>query len=125
MITGHTFEVDDDGFVQWWKTLISGDELLKQDHELRFKTKQGSYTVDQEYGESVSDVLIQGVSVRELSMRIISEIRKTALQDRRFKECIVDQESIDYSNGGRSITAKYVCVKRDGSDIERNFNAPV
>lgn len=119
MITGFNKIIDDDGFFQWWKDPIQGDDLLSQDHKARSETKQGSYVVDFEYGNPLPNTLNQSVPARELNLRIISETREMALQDGRFKECIVDFETIEIIDG--ELHFNYQLVKQDGTIIDRNF----
>lgn len=119
MITGFNKIIDEDGFFQWWKPQIQGDDLLNQDHKARSEAKQGSYRVDSEYGNPLPNTLTQGIPARELNMRIVTETREMTLQDGRFKECIVDLESIDIIND--NLDFKYKNVKQDGTTIDREF----
>lgn len=120
MITGFNKIVDDDGFVQWWKAPIQGDDLLAQDHKGRSETKQGSYPVDLEYGNPLANTIPQNLPFRELNMRIIAETREMSLQDGRFKECIVDAQSIEILEGNQ-LHFNYQLVKQDGTTIDREF----
>jgi len=121
MITGYNKKVDQKGLIQWWKPLISGNDLLAQDHTHRFETRQGSYRVDFEYGNQLHHTIIQGVSMRELNMRIQADIRAVTLQDGRIKECVVDMSSIEIQSGGAELTFEYKMIKNDGTSIDREY----
>jgi len=120
MITGFNFKIEN-GLVNWWEDLIDGDNLLAQDHTARSESRQGSYRVDDQYGNPLINTLRQGVSNRELVLRTQSETREMTLQDGRFKDCIVDTEKIEILPGGKKLAFKYQIVKRDNTTIDTEF----
>lgn len=120
MITGANYQVTD-GIIEWWNPLIFGDSLLAQSHEHRIKVRQGSYLVDLQYGNPFWSTLTQGVTTRELVLRLESEIREVSLQDGRIRECVIDLDSIEYRDAGRNLFFKYQLIKQDGEVIDREF----
>ena len=120
MTTGANFKVEN-GRVLWWKPLISGDELLTQDHEARIHSRQSSYRLYPEYGNPFVNTMSSEISKTERDMRLVAETKECTLQDERFVDCIVDSESIAESE--LELTFNYQIVKADGGVIAQSFSS--
>lgn len=118
MTTGANFKVVD-GRIQWWESLIMGDELLTQDHEARAHARQGTYLPCPEYGDPFVDTLSSEISETERNMRLGAEMKQCVLQDARFADCIVDQESIVIEEG--ALRFEYEIFKKDGGSLVFEF----
>jgi len=118
MTTGANFKVED-GRMQWWEDLITGDDLLTQDHEARAHARQGTYLPFPEYGDPFVDTISSEISDKERNMRLGSEMKQCALQDARFVDCIVDQESIVVAEG--ALNFEYEIFKKDGGSLVFEF----
>jgi hypothetical protein len=120
MTTGANFKIVD-GRVQFWESLISGDELLIQDHEARMHAKQGSYNPNSEYGNPYAITLSAEIGEAERNMRLISETKECTLQDVRFNDAVVDEDSIRQDESAQYFT--YVLYKADGGTLRGEFNS--
>lgn len=119
MTTGANFEIEDER-VLWYRPLISGDQLLTQDHEARAHAKQGTYLPYPEYGNPFVTTLSSEITKAERDMRVVAEMKEMALQDPRFTDCIVDTETIEELELG--LTFKYKLIRADGGGaIELSF----
>lgn len=119
MTTGANFKVIN-GRVQWWEPLISGDELLIQDHEERVNSRQGSYRLYLQYGNPYVNSLSAEISETERNLRLVAEMKECTLQDPRFNDCIVDTTSIVVEQGVQ--TFNYDLIKADGGVISESFS---
>lgn len=117
MTTGANFKVED-GIILWYRPLISGDELLIQDHEARMKTGQLTYRPYPQFGNPFIDVLSSEISIIERNMLLIANIKECTRQDVRLLDGIVDEASI--VDEGKTVRFNYTIIKRDGGVIERN-----
>lgn len=118
MTTGANFKVTN-GRMLWYEDLISGDELLIQDHEHRMHAKQGTYLPFPEYGNPFVDTLSAEISDAERDMRLVSETKQCTLQDARFIDSIVDTDSIEIREG--VLYFEYELFKKDGGTITGSF----
>lgn len=118
MTTGANFEAQN-GRILWWQSLISGDKLLTQDHESRVMSRQETYRPYSEYGNPFVDTISSEISKTERDMRLISEMKECSLQDGRFVDCIVDEDSILEEEN--TLTFKYELIKANGGIIEFDF----
>ena len=114
MTTGANFEVENER-VLWYRPLISGEQLLIQDHEARVHAKQGTYLPYSEYGNPFVATLSSEINKTERDMRLVSETKECSLQDPRFTDCIVDTETISEEDLG--LTFKYELIRADGGII--------
>lgn len=114
MTTGANFEVENER-VLWYRPLISGEQLLIQDHEARVHAKQGTYLPYSEYGNPFVATLSSEINKTEKDMRLASEMKECALQDPRFTDCIVDAETI--VEEGLGLDFEYQLITADGQII--------
>lgn len=119
MTTGANFKVID-GRVQWWLSLISGDELITQDHEHRMHARQGTYRLYDQYGNPFAITLSSEISKIERNMRLVSETKECSLQDARINDSIVDPNSIVEEE--TKLTFNYQLVKADGGILQQSFS---
>lgn len=120
MTTGANFK-EVDGRVLWYKSLIFGDDLLSQDHEARAHARQGTYKPYPEYGNPFVETLSSEISKTERDMLLSSDMKECSVQDVRFVDCIVDQDSI--VEEGTKMTFQYQLIKADGGQIAREFSS--
>lgn len=118
MTTGANFKVTNDRML-WYEPLISGDELLIQSHEARISVRQGTYLPFLTYGNPFVNTLTEEISEIERNMRIISETKQCALQDARFIDCIVDENTIEVIEG--ALYFQYELFKKDGGSLQGSF----
>ncbi len=118
MTTGANFKVTN-GRMLWHKPLISGDELLIQSHEARMSSRQGTYLPFPEYGNPFVDTLTEEISEIERNMRLASETKQCTLQDSRFIDSIVDEDSIEIIEG--VLYFQYELFKKDGGSLQGSF----
>ncbi|MCK5600357.1 hypothetical protein KAR91_00705 [Candidatus Pacearchaeota archaeon] len=121
MTTGANFPIQNRR-MQWWKSLISGDPLLIQDHEARIHARQGNYEPYQEYGNPFAITISSEISETERDMRLGAETKECSLQDERFVDCIVDPESITID--GTVLDFNYQLIKADGGVLDLEFGEP-
>ncbi|MCK5603733.1 hypothetical protein KAR91_17735 [Candidatus Pacearchaeota archaeon] len=114
MTTGANFKVTN-GRMLWYDPLISGDDLLIQDHEHRMHVKQGTYLPFPQYGNPFVDTLTQEISDAERDMRLVSETKQCTLQDSRFIDSIVNTDLIEIREG--SLYFEYEVFKKAGGTI--------
>ena len=121
MTAGANFKIEK-GRVLFWEPLVTGDELLTQDHEARMRQRQGSYNPYQQYGNPFVDTLSDdSISKTERDLRLISETKECALQDDRFVVAVVDPSSI--AENGVELSFNYELFKTDGGSIQGTFNS--
>lgn len=120
MTTGANFEVEN-GRVLWYKPLISGDQLLAQDHEARAHARQRTYRPYLEYGDPFVETLSSEISKTERDMLLVANMKECTLQDERFIDCIVDTESIIEEENIMSFN--YQIIKVDGNTLLAGFNS--
>ncbi len=118
MTTGANVKVTN-GRMLWHEPFISGDELLIQSHEARMSARQGTYLPFPEYGNPFVDTLTAEISETERDMRIVSETKQCALQDARFIDCIVDENTIEVVEG--NLFFQYELFKKDGGSLQGSF----
>lgn len=120
MTAGANFK-EENGRVLWYESLIFGDDLLAQDHEARAHSRQGTYRPYPEYGNPFVETLSSEISKTERDMLLSSNMKECTLQDVRFVDCIVDQDSI--VEEGATMTFQYQLIKADGGIIEQEFTS--
>lgn len=120
MPTGANFKVTN-GRVLWYQSLISGDELLIQDHEHRAHARQGSYIPYEQYGNPFVETISSEISQTERYMRLSADMKECTLQDPRFVDCIVDQNSIVEEEN--TLTFDYQIIKADGGSLISEFTS--
>lgn len=119
MTTGANFEIKNER-VLWYRPLISGEQLLIQDHEARVHAKKGTYLPYPEYGNQFVTTLSAEINKTERDMRLVAEMKESSLQDPRFTDSIVDTETIEELELG--LTFKYKLIRADGGGaIELSF----
>ena len=79
MTAGANFEIEN-GRILWWESLVTGDELIAQDHEARIHAKQGTYIPYPQYGNPFVRTMVSEISITERNMRLISETRECSLK---------------------------------------------
>ncbi len=121
MTTGANFKIENKR-VLFWEPLVTGDDLLVQDHESRFSQRQGSYLPELEYGNPFVDTLSDdSISKTERDLRLIAETKECSLQDSRFVDAVVEPASI--VEEGVKLSFTYELFKTDGGSIQRDFNS--
>jgi hypothetical protein len=121
MTAGANYKLKD-GRVQFWEPLVTGDELITQDHEARFHARQASYLPELEYGNPFVDTLSNDtISETEVDMRLIAETKECSLQDARIVDAVVDPSSIERTK--TRLDFKYELFKRDGGSIQQEFSS--
>ncbi|MCP4749373.1 MAG: hypothetical protein GY866_00635 [Proteobacteria bacterium] len=121
MDTGANFQVNAQGHVLWYKPLISGDDLLVQDHEARVNAKQRTYIPHPQYGNPYAATLTREISETERDMLLPENMKECTLQDTRFIDCIVNKSSIEVE--GQKQSFDYTVVKKDGTELQRSFSS--
>jgi hypothetical protein len=121
MTAGANFEIVNNR-VQFWKTLVTGDKLITQDHEARFGQRQGSYNPEQQYGNPYVNTLSDdSISETERDLLLVSQTKECSLQDDRIIDAVVDTTSI--VRKGTEISFKYKLFKTSGGSIQRDFSS--
>ncbi len=121
MTTGANFKVSN-GRMLWHRPLITGDELLVQDHEARAHARQGTYKPYPEYGNPFVLTMTSEISQTERNMLLVSNMKECSVQDVRFIDCIVDENTIVEEEN--TILFDYLLIKADGGTIEFRFGEP-
>ena len=116
MTAGANLEINN-GRILFWKSLVIGDKLITQDHEARMSAKQGTYIPYPQYGNPFVRTMVSEISAIERNMRLVSETKECALQDRRLVDAIVDTFSI--VEDGSVVDFKYDLIKASGGVLER------
>lgn len=120
MTAGANFPIRN-GRVYFWEPLVTGDELIIQDHEIRMRQRQLTYAPYGQYGNPFADTLSDdSISETERDLRLISETKECALQDARIVDAVVDPSSI--KTEGIEIKFNYELFKTDGGSVQGTFN---
>lgn len=121
MTAGANFPIRN-GRVYFWETLVTGDDLIVQDHEIRMRQRQLSYAPYPQYGDPFVDTLSDDtISETERDLRLIAEVKECSLQDSRIVDAVVDPSSIETE--GIEIKFDYELFKTAGGTVQETFSS--